>query len=108
MSLYRVTYWLPSDARANGYEVRTETCGSEKAARLAAVTWLRRYPTVTTNDCYHRDRSRGASVSVHRLAKKTLRAGSLKRAFWEREKQVADIIAPVYIVPSVGELGYTP
>jgi hypothetical protein len=82
---------------ANRYEpshdlTDTRVVGTVRAAELCAEALLAPHRVHTTRDCYHRDVGRAAYVTV------TDRDGIIRH--------MAD--APVTIVPSVGELGYTP
>jgi hypothetical protein len=69
--------------------------GGKRAGELCARHLLRSHTVVTTNGCYHRDTRHAAFVLVSEPGKPLT-------------KPVASYDAPVDIVPSVGELGWTP
>jgi hypothetical protein len=74
--------------------------GSLKAARLYAHDVLKAHEIVTTNDCYHRDVGRCWSVDI---------ALYVKGQDPDKQSPLIEVVLPeIYIVPSVGELGYTP
>jgi hypothetical protein len=71
----------------------SRTFGTERAAELWAASVLP--PTVTTNDCYHRDVGRAPSVRLARVD-----------GNGESKTLLRYVEAPVVIHRSVGELGY--
>jgi hypothetical protein len=94
--MYRVKLY-GYDSSKGPHFVEERTVGSLKAARLYAEEKLKTHPIVTTNDCYHRDVGRSWSVSVYDISDPLY-----------VEKFIEGIIPEIRIVPSVGELGYTP
>lgn len=78
--------------------IESRVFGTERAAELWAASILP--TTVTTNDCYHRDVGRAPSVRLETDIGRA--ADNLRGSF------VRYIEAPVRIVPSVGELGWSP
>jgi hypothetical protein len=97
--LYKVrTYGY--DSTQGPHFVEERTVGSLKAARLYAHDVLKAHEIVTTNDCYHRDVGRCWSVDI---------ALYVKGQDPDKQSPLIEVVLPeIYIVPSVGELGYTP
>lgn len=87
--LHEVILWVPAGFGFNAKERRV--CGSRRAAELCAESMLRPHRVVTTSACYHRDIGRAASVDIRQGGKCLL-----------------SVMPEVDIVPSVGELGWTP
>lgn len=89
--MYRVKLY-GYDSSRGPFLKEERTVGSPKAARLYAEDALKAHPIVTTNDCYWRDVGRSWSVSVYDM----------------RDKFIEEVLPEIRIVPSVGELGYSP
>jgi hypothetical protein len=89
--LYVATHYTYSPVTGPGVG-ETRTFGTRRTAELWAHSLLKRTPVVTTNDCYWRDLGRAPCVRM------------------SRKDQVASetILPEVHVVPSVGELGWTP
>jgi hypothetical protein len=98
MSLIRATYYPPkydSNGYPNEEQVETRLCSDV----WQAEQWARRKlgKLYTTNDCYHRDLGRAASMRLERVIRHD-------RSVYH--KFVGYLEPKVIIVPSVGELGY--
>lgn len=79
--------------------------------RAAAVAWARSVlpPIVTTNDCYWRDVGRGESVELSTERPSRLGYGFTRgRCRAKSTTPAGTVEARVVLVPSVGELGWTP
>lgn len=102
--LYQATHWTRSKYESALQVNETRIFGSKRAAELWARSVLE--PVVTTRGNYHRDIGRADSVDVSPLPPKayTLRQ---RCGVWARNRTVT-IEPEVHIVPSVGELGWTP
>lgn len=91
--LYEVVLF-ESDPYERGHRgTETRKVGSLRAAELLSESLLRSRPVVTTDGCYHRDVARGAWCGTFAPGK---------------HRPVQTIDAPVHIVPSVGDLGWSP
>jgi hypothetical protein len=98
MSLIRATYYPPKydqNGQLNEEPVETRLC----ADVWQAEQWAKRKlgKLYTTNDCYHRDLGRAASMRLERVFKVN-RVTTSQFVGWQEPE--------VVIVPSVGELGY--
>jgi hypothetical protein len=96
--LYEVTHHTYSPS--TGHDVGLVcTVGTKRAAELLAEHLLREAGRIyTTNDCYHRDLGRAGSVRVRERKSRRFLA----------QYDPSDFDGLVHIVPSVGELGWTP
>ena len=92
MSRRRIEVQLYRRVFGEGYHAaRTYRARTPGGALLAAKVLLARDPVITTRARYHEDVNRGPFARVVRGARKA-----------------ATIEAPVFVVPSVGEQGWTP
>lgn len=74
---------------------------SIESARRQCQRWLDRHEIVTSHGCFRRDLGRAWAASVFDLKRRD-RAGRPALV------DVGELCPPICIVPSVGELGYTP
>lgn len=96
--LYEVTHYTYSPSTGPGVG-RTEIVGTKRAAELLAEHLLTEDGHIyTTNDCYWRDLGRVGSVRVRER----------KSGRFLAQYDPSDFDGLVHIVPSVGELGYSP
>ena len=92
MSRRRIEVQLYRRVFGEGYHAaRTYRARTPGGAILAAKVLLAREPVLTTRARYHEDVDRGPFAKVIRGARKA-----------------TTIEAPVFVVPSVGEQGWTP
>lgn len=100
--LYRATYHSGRDAYG-----QTRILPTLRAVELWAESLLSGVHITTTRDCYHRDVARAPSVtyqSVIRWRGMHSPAAELR----ETLRAKGEILPSISIVPSVGELGWTP
>ncbi len=98
MSIIIATHWVRNDYERCLQSGETRRFGTRRAAELWAASVIK--PVVTTNDCYWRDVGRAESVGLEVIVPLSRRVNAYER--------VGTIEAEVVIVPSVGELGWTP
>ena len=92
MSCRRIEVQLYRRVFGEGYHAaRTYRARTPGGALLAARVLLAREPVITTRARYHEDTARGPFAQVTRGPRKA-----------------TTIDAPVFVVPSVGEQGWTP
>jgi hypothetical protein len=106
MSLIIATHWARSPYERCLEVKETRQFGTRKAAEMWANSVLP--PVVTTNDCYWRDIGMSGSVTLYPSSPRSMRNNPRRRSgFWARNPPMT-VEAEVVIVPSVGELGWTP
>ena len=105
MSVIIATRWVRNPCERCLEAGETRRFGTRKAAEMWAASALP--PVVTTNDCYWRDVGRAESVECTKRYRG--KRPSNKGRFWRNSyMSLPTINAAIHIVPSVGELGWTP
>jgi hypothetical protein len=98
--LWFVEYWKRIPNVNDGWELdHMRSGGSEKWAELCAADILKGKTVVTTRDNYHRDTARADFCTIGKLN------GRGNRGNWRNSR---NIDPECVIVPSVGELGWSP
>lgn len=101
--LYRATYHGPHTPDGHPYETRI--LPTLRAVELWAQSLLSGVHVTTTRDCYHRDVGRAPSVTYRQV---TRFKGAIGSVLAPCSGKRGEILPPITIVPSVGELGWTP
>lgn len=100
--LYRATYYSARDQFTGATTFETRILPTLRAVELWAQIKLQGVHVTTTRDCYWRDISNAPSVTWYVLPKRSL-------TFVTPEPTPkGEILPPISIVPSVGDLGWTP
>jgi hypothetical protein len=104
MSIISATHWAKDPYEPGFFARETRTFGTLRAATMWAESVVP--PIVTTNGTYWRDTARGEHVDFTRIE----RAKNRSNGRWWRARMspAGSYDAPVRLVPSVGELGWTP
>jgi hypothetical protein len=107
MALISATHWARDPYEPGLFARETRTFGTLTAARAWATTVVA--PIVTTNDIYWRDVARGDHVEFTRTRRSRLSYGFTRgRMLRHTHAPAGRYDSPVHLVPSVGELGWTP
>lgn len=107
MSTIIATHWIRSEYERCLVAGETRRFGTRRAAEMWARSVIE--PVVTTNDCYWRDVGRASSVELTECRASKLGYGFTRGRCRNFTAVAAGTVeAEVIIVPSVGELGWTP
>jgi hypothetical protein len=100
--LYSVTYWDKCTYEPGWYDTKRHIVGSKKEAEALANEWL----GVANESLYGSRVNRRPFVSVSKCVRLREKGSGVR--WYQDFNKVCDIEQPVNIVPSVGDLGYTP
>jgi hypothetical protein len=108
--LYHATYRSGRDPFTGETTFETRILPTLRAVELWAESKLKGESVVTTNGCYWRDRGR-APVVAYRTVVKDRTTNQYEVSLGRRpysQWRTGEVLPPIHIVASVGELGWTP
>lgn len=105
--MYRATYHGPRNPYGE-WQTETRILPTLRAVELWAATKLQGVRVETTRDCYWRDVSNAPSVTYKSVIKYRSRLQPTPNEMYHTYRWSGEILPEIIIVPSVGELGWTP